>query len=357
MSDELATEIESSRGRDGVGRIPSHWYVACLSSELRGRPLARSLHGVALVLFRGETGEPAALLDRCAHRNVPLSLGRVRGARLECAYHGWRYDALGVCREVPGLGAERAPKASVPRFAALERDGFVWVHGAPDAEPATEPFRLATLAPGYTTLRRVVDVEATLSAALENALDVPHTAFLHGGLFRGGRRAEREITAVVTRTPDGVQAEYVGEPRPDGIAARLLSPGGGVVTHFDRFVLPSIAQVEYRVGAGTHLLVTTLCTPVEEFRTRLHAVVSFRLRAPGWLVAPLLAPLAWRIFRQDAAILKQQTDAVRRFGGEHYVSTEIDVLGAQIARLLRRAESGLPPEPAGEFRREIRLRV
>jgi phenylpropionate dioxygenase-like ring-hydroxylating dioxygenase large terminal subunit len=313
---------------------------------------------VPLVLFRGEGGEPAALLDRCAHRNVPLSLGRLRGARLECAYHGWRYDAGGACREVPGLSAERAPKARVPSYPALERDGLVWVHGTPDARPPADPFRLPALGRGYTTLRRAVDMEASLHAVLENALDVPHTAFLHGGLFRGGRGEAREITVVVTRIADGVQAEYVGEPRPKGLAARLLAPAGGVVTHHDRFLLPSIAQVEYRVGADTHFLVTTLCTPVEALRTRLHAVVSFRLRVPGWLVAPLLAPLAWRIVRQDAAILKQQSEAVRRFGGERYVSTEIDVLGGHIARLLRRVEAGLPPDPdESAFRREIRLRV
>jgi hypothetical protein len=35
-----------------------------------------------------------------------------------------------------------------------------------------------------------------------------------------------------------------------------------VVTHFDRFVLPSIAQVEYRLGSEVHFLVNSICTPV-----------------------------------------------------------------------------------------------
>ena len=76
---------------------------------------------------------------------------------------------------------------------------------------------------------------AGLHAALENTLDVPHTAFLHGGLFRGGRPPV-DIEVVVRHTADGVEAEYLGEPRPPGLAGRILAPEGGVVTHVDRFL-------------------------------------------------------------------------------------------------------------------------
>ena len=49
---------------------------------------------------------------------------------------------------------------------------------------------------------------------------------------------------------------------------------------------------------------------------------------------------ALRVLRQDVAILGAQTAAVRRFGGERYASTEIDVLGPHIDKLLRRAAAG-----------------
>ena len=54
-------------------------------------------------------------------------------------------------------------------------------------------------------------------AALENALDVPHTAFLHRGLFRGGS-TRNEVMTAVRHSRRGVEAEYVGEPRPPGLA-------------------------------------------------------------------------------------------------------------------------------------------
>jgi phenylpropionate dioxygenase-like ring-hydroxylating dioxygenase large terminal subunit len=325
------------------------WYVACASSELKDAPLARTLSDTPLVLFRGP--EPAALLDRCAHRNIPLSEGRCVDGRLECRYHGWQYGQTGRCLKIPGLPgeAERETRA-VPRYATRESDGFVWVWDQPDVEPAVAPFALAPLEPGETEIRRVVEVEAPLLPALENALDVPHTAVLHRGLFRGSREPRR-IKVKVARTPEGIQAEYLGEPRPSGWAAKILSPSGGEVIHFDRFIRPSIAQVEYRLGSEARFLVNSICSPVSELRTRLYAVVRFRTRLPAWLVKLLLNPVATRIFQQDASILKSQGEALRRWKGEHYASTPIDVLGLQIARLLKGADTG------EDWSREIEMDV
>jgi hypothetical protein len=119
-----------------------------------------------------------------------------------------------------------------------------------------------------------------------------------------------------------------------------------VVEHFDRFLLPSIVQVEYRLGES-HLLVSAALTPEEDYLTQLHAVISFKLPIPGWLVTPFLKPIAMRIFKQDAAVLAKQTENIQRFGGEQYVSTEVDVLGPHILRLLRQAERG-KLEPVSE---------
>lgn len=324
------------------------WYVACASSELREKPLARTILDVPLVLFRAPG--PAALLDRCAHRNIPLSEGRCVDGRLECRYHGWQYGESGRCLKIPGLPgeADREPRA-VPRFAAREQDGFVWVYSTPDVEPGEAPFALPPLE-DETEVRRTVDVEAPLQPTLENALDVPHTAVLHKGLFRGSRAPVR-IKVRVARTPEGVQAEYVGEPRPSGWAAKLLSPAGGEVVHFDRFIRPSIAQVEYRLGTSTRFQVYSICAPVSEFRTRIHAVVRFRTPLPGWLLKPLLSPIATRIFEQDRSILKSQAEALRRWKGEHYASTPIDVLGLQIARILKGADAG------EDWSREIEMEI
>lgn len=335
-----------------VVRLPEQWFIACESDALGQKPVSRTLQGTPLVLFRDAQGRPHALLDRCPHRNVPLSEGRVvEGSLLQCAYHGWCFDGAGTCRRVPGLeGPAEASTRHVPAYATREQDGFVWVYSTADAEPVREPFRFPHLdTPGYTTVRRHYRVPATVHAVVENTLDVPHTAFLHGGLFRTAKEQHR-IEVVVRTGPDRVEAEYLGEPAPKGLVGRLLAPGGGVVTHFDRFLLPAIAQVEYRLGEGSHLIATTAHTPVGDFDTEVWAVVTFRLPVPGWLVRPFVTPVAEHIFKQDARMLTRQTQALQRFGAEQYASTELDAIGPAALRLMRKAAQGAPtaaPEEGG----------
>jgi phenylpropionate dioxygenase-like ring-hydroxylating dioxygenase large terminal subunit len=349
-----------SEGRTSAVHLPGYWYVACLSEELgRRRPLGRTVCGVPLALFRdGTTGRPAAVLDRCPHRNVPLSLGRMTDGLLQCAYHGWRFDAAGSCRAIPGLCGEDTDRRSraATVFPVRELDGFVWVFPVEDADPPPGPFRFPLVDdPTYDTVRRAVGAKGTLHAVLENALDVPHTAFLHRGLFRGGRDPV-DIEVVVRQRDDGVEAEYLGEPRPPGLAGRILAPEGGVVCHTDRFLMPSIAQVEYRLGTN-HLLVTSACTPVTATETRLHAAVTFHLRVPHALVRVALPPVANLIFAQDARILRAQAGSIARFGGEHFSSTELDVLGQHILRMLRRAERGELPGDSEPREHRVHMRV
>jgi hypothetical protein len=105
--------------------------------------------------------------------------------------------------------------------------------------------------------------------------------------------------------------------------------------------------------------VTSALTPIADFHTRLFAVTSFRLPLPraAGLVALFLRPLALRIFQQDAVMLKRQTETIQQFGGEQYMSTEIDVLGPQIYRLLKQAERGEREAQTEPFTRTIRMLI
>jgi len=332
----------STKGHSSVVHIEDDWYIICRSGYLTGKPRSIELMGTPLVIFRAKNGQAGALLDRCPHRNAPLSLGTVRGDVLQCAYHGWRFDVSGTCRYVAGAGSDHIMKAChATAYPVREQQGFVWVFGTPRVEPDREPFLFPFVSePGYTTVCRELQVEASLHAVAENALDVPHTAYLHGGLFRSTNKQTREIEVVISRYGDRVEAEYVGESAPTGLAGRILAPRGGPVSHVDRFILPSITQVEYKIGSETHLCVTVALTPVYDFITKLFAAVSFRLPIPGWMVVPVLRPLFLRIFEQDAEILKRQTETIKRFGGEQFASTSADILGPHIYRLLKMAERG-----------------
>jgi phenylpropionate dioxygenase-like ring-hydroxylating dioxygenase large terminal subunit len=77
------------------------WHPVCASSRLRGKPVASRVLDEDLIVFRGAAGRPAVLSNRCPHRGVELSLGRVRAGTVACRYHGWRYDSGGRCVEIP----------------------------------------------------------------------------------------------------------------------------------------------------------------------------------------------------------------------------------------------------------------
>ncbi len=362
MSESSAHEpkpILDEKLRTSVVHVRDDWYVACASGALRDDPLPITLHGTPIVLFRGEGRRPAALLDRCPHRNVPLSLGRRNGELLECSYHGWCFDGAGECRRVPGLvGKPDARGRRATSFATREHDGYVWIYGTADETPSREPHRFPYVDdPRYATVREELIAPASLHATAENALDVPHTNFLHRGLFRSGG-ASRDIEVVLTRRHDHVEAEYIGEPRPTGLVGRILAPSGGVVHHWDRFRVPSIVEVEYRIGEDSHVHISGALTPSSDYETRMFSVISFRVPFPPKLVLPIVRPVALRIFAQDAVVLNKQTESIQRFGGEHYASTEIDVLGPHILHLLRKAERGERGAPDdAPFSRRFTMRV
>ena len=109
------------------------------------------------------------------------------------------------------------------------------------------------------------------------------------------------------------------------------------------------------MGKESHLTVTAFGTPVSDYVTRLYAVVDFRSPLPNWLVRPFLEPVALSIFHQDAVILEAQAGTVRAFGGEQYQSTELDLLGPHIWRLLKQAEAGTTPAEETNVEREVRF--
>jgi len=327
------------------------WYVVAASKETKSKPKPFLLNGLPLVTFRDSAGQTFALLDRCAHRNAPLSAGRVIEGNIQCHYHGWEFDGAGACKAVPGLcGEPDHPGRRVPSFACRESQGWVWVYSEANVDPDCEPYEIPCAdQPGYLTIRERLEMPGPLDAVAENALDVPHTAFVHAGLFRRDTD-RRPIDVVIRALSDGVEAQFIGEERPEGLAGRILAPQGGEVFHWDRFILPCIAQVEYRLSDRSHIVATTALTPRTPTITDMFATVAVRAPIPNAILRTVFRPVAMRILRQDMEILRRQTEQVERFGAEEFASTEIDVLGLRIKKLLREASTGKVSSPQDERR-------
>lgn len=163
------------------------WHPIARCAEVASEPTKAWLLGDPYVLMRID-GKVVVLEDRCPHRLAPLSAGRVVDGALECAYHGWRFDASGSCTTVPSLGqGSRIPtKARCGRpFAVTERFGLVFV--APDEPIAPLPDISA-----FDEPERVrVDLDPVggrfgAGFLIDNQLDMAHFAFVHRGTFGTG---------------------------------------------------------------------------------------------------------------------------------------------------------------------------
>ena len=169
-----------TKGHVSVARMASQWFIVAMSRELKKKPLARMLMGIPLVLFRDGEGKPGALLDRCPHRNVPLSLGRVapESGQLECAYHGWRFDRGGACRFIPVAarrrGERRRGKRATPDVVSGARSRRLHLglrNAGRDAGVGSVSLPAHRCARLSTTTRDEVFAESTsMHAAIENAL-------------------------------------------------------------------------------------------------------------------------------------------------------------------------------------------
>ncbi|MEU0193567.1 aromatic ring-hydroxylating dioxygenase subunit alpha [Streptomyces afghaniensis] len=168
-----------------VGAHPDHWYPVALSRRVRAeRVLAATFAGERIALFRGKSGDVHALEDRCAHRQVPLSMGVVEGETLRCRYHAWAYRGDGRISQIPYLAkGDRRPPRGVRGYPVREAYGLVFVFpGDPQRAASTPlPHLPAFGSPRYRTMTYSRTVRCHYSFMHENLLDMNHQ-FLHRGV-------------------------------------------------------------------------------------------------------------------------------------------------------------------------------
>jgi phenylpropionate dioxygenase-like ring-hydroxylating dioxygenase large terminal subunit len=152
----------------------------------------------------------SAFPARCPHRLVPLATATVVEGRLQCTYHGWRFDAEGRCVDIPSLGRDGTPPPRadllVP-WAVEERHGWVWL--APDATATANPPR-----PARTPVPEVVPASEPLPGPVFDNLDPSlehawHPVALSRDLTPGGWQQVRLLgrTWTVRRTSAGPVAD------------------------------------------------------------------------------------------------------------------------------------------------------
>jgi len=164
------------------------WYVAANANELDDGMVSRKICNEQVLMYRTSNGDIAALEDRCPHRFVPLSLGKLEADTVRCSYHGLRFDAAGACVEAPNDDDSQKARACIKAYTAVQRYAVIWLWmgDAKLADPAlipefdflsnTEKFGVCQ---GYTHLR------ANYQLIADNLLDLSHVHYLHPHIHSG----------------------------------------------------------------------------------------------------------------------------------------------------------------------------
>jgi phenylpropionate dioxygenase-like ring-hydroxylating dioxygenase large terminal subunit len=157
------------------------WQPVARLQDLEDGPQRAVLLGEALAVFLTESGEPAVVADRCAHRGASLSMGKVRGESVQCPYHGWEWAAKdGACTRIPSLPdqSQIPARAGIPAYPARAQWGLIWtVLAEPLGELPDLPwFDAEQWTWGHGT---PFELPVSLGVMIENFRDVAHFAFVH----------------------------------------------------------------------------------------------------------------------------------------------------------------------------------
>ncbi|HEY9415809.1 MAG TPA: aromatic ring-hydroxylating dioxygenase subunit alpha [Pseudonocardia sp.] len=173
--------MSTSPGSDYPLRFPrNQWYVAGFAADF-GRGLQRRwLLDEPVCLYRREDGAPVALADRCIHRQMPLTRGRLRGDNVECGYHGIVFADDGRVLEIPSQ--KQVPRdCRVHRYPLVESGGLIWIWmgdpGRADLVPL--PGHPWLDSPDWKVVGGSLHMKARAQLLNENLLDLSHLSYLH----------------------------------------------------------------------------------------------------------------------------------------------------------------------------------
>jgi phenylpropionate dioxygenase-like ring-hydroxylating dioxygenase large terminal subunit len=179
MSEEQPNRAPNSE--EDTRALRRCWQPVARIQDLERGPQRAILLGEALAVFLTESGAPAVVSDRCAHRGASLSMGEVVGEGIQCPYHGWEWDGSGgACTRIPSLAdqAQIPPRARIAAFPVREQWGLVWtVLEEPLGEPPSVPW--FDPSPSRLGHGEPFELPVGLGLMIENFRDVAHFAFVH----------------------------------------------------------------------------------------------------------------------------------------------------------------------------------
>ncbi|MEU0397243.1 aromatic ring-hydroxylating dioxygenase subunit alpha [Streptomyces sp. NPDC006208] len=335
-----------------VGANPDFWYPVALSRSVRSRRVfATAFAGERIALYRGESGAVHALEDRCAHRQVPLSMGVVEGETLRCCYHAWAYRGDGRISQIPYLAkGDGQPPRGVRGFPVREAYGLVFVFPG-DREKAAVTALPELPAFGSTKHKTMTfsrTVRCHYSFMHENLLDMNHQ-FLHRGVVG---RLHPELLGYRTG-PRSVEARYLfthaGGKRNRGASLLAAEGIGGnscdVMTIRTEYPYQTLDLVPENAERPAFFLWAAYVPEDAEQRT-CHTYGLLMIEKPGipgalHLAWPLIRRFTERVFAEDRMAVEAEQRAWEEQGGDR--NHEVFPLILDVRKVLR--ANGVPLRP------------
>ncbi|AFY58075.1 ring-hydroxylating dioxygenase, large terminal subunit [Rivularia sp. PCC 7116] len=196
------------------------WYPITPVSYLELlKPTPITLLGKKLVIWRDKHQQWIVMDDACPHKLAQLSLGSINeDGNLMCRHHGWCFDGMGKCTNIPMLSDEKAletacnsEKSKVTTYPTQELQGLLWVWADNSStafedctlkQPATIPeYKLDTSSNDWF----MSEVPVGYTVSVESTFDPSHAQFLHEGI--AGFSPARAIAMKEFEAVGGISAE------------------------------------------------------------------------------------------------------------------------------------------------------
>jgi nitrite reductase/ring-hydroxylating ferredoxin subunit len=168
-----------TRGKAPVGFHQS-WYAIARSDEVgAGEVIGRDFLDGRAIAYRGENGQAVVMNAYCRHLGADLSMGKVIGDDIQCAFHHWQYGPDGGCTKIPA--SEKIPKAArMFKFPTAEKWGLIWAFNG--IEPLFDVPEFVDYAESDLDVRtaEAFDLPVEPWVPFTNSMDFQHLRVLHG---------------------------------------------------------------------------------------------------------------------------------------------------------------------------------
>ncbi|MGH8354269.1 MAG: Rieske 2Fe-2S domain-containing protein [Pseudomonas sp.] len=166
-------------------RYARGWHCLGLAAPYRdGKAHRLDAFGTRLVAFQGEDGELHILDGYCPHMGADLSTGCVEGNAIRCPFHAWRWDAAGVCDDIP-YAKRIPPRAKIKSWPTLVENQLLFVWNDPEGNPPFAEQRIPRIDASHSDEWAEWEVaelkiETNCRELVDNVADKAHFGPVHG---------------------------------------------------------------------------------------------------------------------------------------------------------------------------------